>query len=108
MKTVKKLTAKQEKEIKMRKIRSLIECALDRYSESELLEAFNAVAKDEYINIEEYEPDEKSESDMVSDLAIKGYCIFKPDSSYKAEQLKEYAETKIFPYYNEQQAAILF
>jgi len=46
--------------------------------------------------------------EMVSRLSLEGYCIFKPDSAVKANQLKEYAENNIFPYYNEQMTAILF
>lgn len=104
---MKKLTLAQQKredeKIKRQRIlRTLIKTAFERgYSESEMIEAFNNETRENY----ELAPDN---DEMVSRLSIEGYCIFKPDSSEKAEQLKEYAETNIFPYYNEQRTAILY
>jgi len=104
---MKKLTLLQQKredeKIKrQRTLRILIKTAFERgYSESEMIEAFNNETRENY----ELTPDN---DEMVSRLSIEGYCIFKPDSSTKAEQLREYAETNIFPYYNEQRTAILY
>lgn len=104
---MKKLTLAQQKredeKIKRQRVlRILIKTAFERgYSESEMIEAFNNETRETY----ELTPDN---DEMVSRLSIEGYCIFKPDSSSKADQLKEYAETNIFPYYNEQRTAILF
>ena len=92
-----------EQKIKRQRILNiLIQTALDRgYSESEMIEAFNNITRENY----ELAPDN---DEMVSRLSLEGYCIFKPDSSAKAEKLKQYAEETIFPYYNEQISSILF
>jgi hypothetical protein len=104
---MKKLTLAQQKredeKIKrQRTLRILIKTAFERgYSESEMIEAFNKETRENY----ELSPDN---DEMVSRLSYEGYCIFKPDSSAKAEKLREYAENNIFPYYNEQRTAILY
>lgn len=90
-----------QSQLRYKKLRYLIERCLETYEESEILEVFNKVAKNNYC-------EEKEKEEIISDLVIEGYCIFKPDSTNKAEQLREYAETNIFPYYNEQQTAILY
>lgn len=104
---MKKLTLAQQKredeKIKRQMaLRILIKTEFERgYSESEMIEAFNNETGENY----ELAPDN---DEMVSRLSAEGYCIFKPDSSAQSDQLREYAETNIFPYYNEQRTAILF
>ncbi len=104
---MKKLTIAQQKredeKIKRKRVlHILIKTAIERgYSEKEMIEAFNTETGENY----ELMPDN---DEMVSRLFLEGYCIFKPDSAVKANQLKEYAENNIFPYYNEQMTAILF
>ena len=73
----------------------------ERLTEDEMLEAFSKSTRKEYVDKQEHE-------DMVSELVMAGYCVFKPEMSTQADKLKEYAETYIFPYYNQQQVSILF
>lgn len=108
MKTVKN-NKKSTAQIRKERLRKLINACLDRYTESEMMQVFREITSTDYVNIEDIEePEEMSEYEMSEKLASKGYCIFKPDNFFQAEQLKEYAATNIFPYYNEQQTAILF
>jgi hypothetical protein len=108
MKTVNN-TPLTAKEIRKERLHKLIKACLEKYSESEMIEAFNDITGTDYVDSEDIEePEEMEEWEMTNKLKARGYCIFKPNWSYQAEQLKEYAATNIFPYYNEQQAAILF
>ena len=91
-------TASQKRNARLTKL--VTEC-MEHFSEYEMLEVFSKVTGNEYIEA-------KDNDAMVSELVMAGYCIFKPDSSDKSDKLKEYAETVIFPYYNEQQSGILF
>ena len=87
--------------LKRQRLRSLIIAALQRYSEDDIVEAFNKEAENTYAI-------EKDKDDVIYDLVLEGYVIFKPEYSTQADQLKEYAENFVFPYYNQQQDAILF
>ena len=79
----------------------LIKACTEQFSEEEMVEVFNQIAGTDYV-------EEKDHDGMVSELVMAGYCIFKPESSAKSDMLKEYAETVVFPYYNEQGVSILF
>lgn len=92
---------KSASQIRYERLNKLILACSEHFSEDEMMEVFENVTGREYV-------EKKDTETMVSELAMEGYCIFKPDSTCKADQLKEYAETVIFPYYNEQQVAILF
>jgi len=83
------------------RIYKLIETARSHFQDEDLMQVFSDITGNEYV-------EKKDTEEIISHLAIEGYCIFKPDSTMKAEQLREYAESNIFPYYNEQQTAILF
>jgi hypothetical protein len=108
MKTVNN-TTHSERQARKQRLKDLIKACLYRYSESEMLDAFNEATGSDYIDERDIEePEKMSEFDMTNELTAKGYCIFKPDNFLQAEQLKEYAATNIFRYYNEQQTAILF
>jgi len=98
--TKKQFTAYEISKAKDNKMKMLIKEALNRYDADELLGFLTEITTG---NSEEYLKDK-----MVSELTLAGYCIFKPEMTTQADKLKEYAETYIFPYYNEQQSAILF
>jgi hypothetical protein len=92
------LTASEKRQERLSK---LIDACMEHFSEDEMLEAFSKSTRKEYVDKQEHE-------DMVSELVMAGYCVFKPEMSTQADKLKEYAETYIFPYYNQQQVSILF
>lgn len=83
------------------RLNKLISACLDNFSTEEVVKAFNYVTDSNYCE----KPDPE---DMIGELAMEGYCIFKPDGFFQAEKLREYAETYVFPYHNEQTNAILF
>jgi hypothetical protein len=83
------------------RLTKLVKTCMEHFSEDDMLEVFEKQTGKEYMESKDHE-------EMVSELVMAGYCIFKPDSSDKSDKLKEYAETVIFPYYNEQMTAILF
>jgi hypothetical protein len=76
------------------KLKALIHACLERYSEDEMIQAFNEVTGETYIK------------DALSELKESGYLIFKPDTTYQENQLREFAESVVFPYVNEQQVCI--
>ncbi len=95
---MKKETASEKR---YKRLHKLISACIEHFSEDEMLATFGDITYKEYM--------ESMDTDkMVSELSMQGYCIFKPDSISKSEQLREYAATAIFPYYNEQQTGILF
>lgn len=98
--TKQQFTAYEISKAKDNKMKHLIKEALNRYDADELLGFLSEVTTG---NSEEYLRDK-----MVSELVIAGYCVFKPEMTAQKEQLKEYAESVIFPYYNQQQVSILF
>ena len=98
---MKKNNQKSASKKRYERLTNLILACSERFSESEMLEVFEQVTDKEYV-------EKKDKNAMIWDLSLEGYCIFKPDSTAKADQLREYAETHIFPYYNEQQVGILF
>lgn len=83
------------------RIYNLIKAALVHFREEDLIEVFNDITEKDY-------EEKKEREDLLLDLVCEGYCIFKPEYSAQGDKLKEYAETNIFPYYNQQQSAILF
>lgn len=95
---MKQETARQKRDARLTKL--ILACA-EHFSEDEMLEVFENVTGKEYV-------EKKDTNTMVWELSLEGYGIFKPDSTSKADQLKEYAETVVFPYCNEQQVSILF
>lgn len=95
---MKKETASQ---IRYKRLSKLVNACLEKYSEEEMMEAFSNITGEDYVK-------SKDSEEMVSELVMAGYCIFRPDNTNQSDQLKEYAEKYVFPYYNEQQTAILF
>jgi len=91
----------QKEYLKKQKLRQLVAACLERYSEDEMLEAFSYETDKTYVV-------ETDKDEIISQLVYSGYAIFKTESIQQAEKLKEYAENNVFPYYNEQQSAILF
>jgi hypothetical protein len=96
MKKIKKTHAAIVRESRLQ---DLIKACLDRYSEEEIVEAFRVVTENDYAI-------ELGEDGMTTELSKMGYLIFKPMYGYQENQLREFAESVVFPYVNEQQCCI--
>jgi len=83
------------------KLNNLLSDLQDEFTDDEILKVFGDITDKEYA---EY----KSIEDIIIELSCDGYCIFKTNSIWQVEQLREYAVNNVFPFYNDQDAAILF